>query len=144
VQPDSVSLLEAAFSHYGFSKNNGRGKAGFFRAVIDDQVVRGPFLATFSAQDTVVGIVYALASRLAGDSTEAVGDASDPFGGIGRNGAQRTDEAASEALHAVGRNYTFPSGKVLCLDGSGGLITNHSDVTNPTVTYAVAAAVAQT
>jgi hypothetical protein len=30
------------------------------------------------------------------------------------------------------------------LDGSGGLIRNHGDVTNETVTYAVASAVSQT
>ena len=31
MQPDSLMLLEAAFSHYGFSANNGRVKPGFFR-----------------------------------------------------------------------------------------------------------------
>src|SRR6185436_6529329 len=33
LQPDSLTLLEAAFSHYGFSANNGDGTAGFFRDV---------------------------------------------------------------------------------------------------------------
>jgi hypothetical protein len=88
VQPDSLTLLQAAFSHYGFSANNGLGQAGFFRSVIDNKVVKGPFLATFSAQDQVVGGVYAIASRL-GQNTAAVGDANDEFGGIGRNGLKR-------------------------------------------------------
>ena len=92
IQPDSVTLLEAAFSHHGLSPNNGNGLAGFFRDVIAKQVVKGPFLATFSAQDEAVGGDYALASRVADDNTEAVGDANDPFGGIGRNGAQKTTE----------------------------------------------------
>lgn len=144
LQPDSLTLLEAAFSHYGFSPDNGHGTAGFFRAVVSDKVVRGPLVATFSALDTVVGKVYAVASRLAGDNAKAIGDANDPFGGIGRNGAQKTQEAVVDLLHPVGQAYTFTSGKVTSLDGSAGLITNHGDVTNDKVTYAFASVVAQT
>jgi hypothetical protein len=145
LQPDSLTLLEAAFSHYGFSPDNGQGTPGFFRAVIAERVVRGPLIATFSAQDTVVGKVYAVASRLAGDNVKAVGDANDPFGGIGRNGTQKTQESVVDVLHAVDQAYgSFPSGKVVNLNGSGGLITNHADVTNEAVTYAFAAALAQT
>ena len=64
LQPDSVTLLEAAFSHYGFSANNGKGTPGFFRDVIAKKVVKGPLLETFSFQDTVVGpdLRYCLAS----------------------------------------------------------------------------------
>lgn len=144
LQPDSVTLLQAAFSHYGFSANNGQGKAGFFRAVMQDQVVRGPLVATFSKLDTVVGKVYAVASRLAGDNTEAVGDENDPFGGIGRNGSQKTQEAVKDVLHEVGQPYNFTTAKVTNLDGSANLITNHGDVTNPRITWAFASAVAQT
>ncbi len=144
LQPDSLTLLEAAFSHYGFSPDNGHGTAGFFRPVVSENVVRGPLVATFSALDTVVGKVYAIASRLAGDNAKAIGDANDPFGGIGRNGAQRTQEAVVDLLHPVGQAYHFTSGKVINLDGSAGLITNHGDVTNDKVTYAFASAVAQT
>lgn len=147
VRPDSLSLLEAAFSHYGFSANNGKGQAGFFRSVVSPSVlVKGPLFATFSAQDTVVGKVYAIASRLAGDNTEAVGDKDDPFGGIGRNGAQKTDDLALfETLRVPGSAvYQFQAGKIHCLDGSGGLIKDHSDVKNPNVTFAFACAVSQT
>jgi hypothetical protein len=144
LQPDSVTLLQAAFSHYGFSANNGKGKEGFFRAVVQDQIVRGPLVATFSKLDTVVGKVYAVASRLAGDSVKAIGDKDDPFGGIGRNGSQKTTESVSDVLHEVGQAYTFQTGKVTSLDGSANLITNHGDVTNPRITYAFASAVAQT
>jgi hypothetical protein len=143
-QVDSLYLLQAAFSHYGFSRDNLAGVPGFFRPVIDGAVVRGPMLATFSFQDEVVGKAYAIASRLAGDNVKAVGDASDPYGGIGRNGAQNLDEMASEGLHAVGDPYTFASRRLVCLDGSGGLITNHSDVRNPRVTYAFASMLAAT
>jgi hypothetical protein len=145
LQPSSLTLLEAAFSHFGFSANSCiESKAGFFRAVVDNHVVKGPFLATFSAQDSVVGTVYAIASRLAGDSTEAIGDANDSFGGLGRNGAQRTGEAMFDKLHVAGVAYNFAPGKILNLDGSGGMIKDHGDVTNSDVTYAFASAVAAT
>ncbi|HKD10308.1 MAG TPA: hypothetical protein VKB79_30645 [Bryobacteraceae bacterium] len=144
VQPDSVSLLEAAFSHFGFSSDNGEGKTGFFVDVIKKKVVKGPFVATFSAHDSVVGKAYAVVSRLADDNVEAIGDKNDPFGGIGHNGAQRTAEAIFDKLHDAGTAYQFQTGKLLNLDGSGGLIMDHGDVTNPAVTYAVAAAIAAT
>ena len=141
---ESMTLLEAAFSHYGFSPNNGKGQAGFFRADRSSGCYR-PACRTFSAQDTVVGKVYAIASRLAGAiMCKRLGTPNDPYGGIGRNGAQKTAEASSGTLHAVGASYQFHCSKIECLDGSGGLIRDHSDVTNSTVTYAFASVVAET
>ena len=144
LRADSLLLLNAAFSHYGFSADNGRGKAGFFRSVIDKRVVKGPLLSTFSAQDTTVGNAYAIMSRLALDNTREIGDASDEFGGIGRNGALRTAEAVGAKLQAPGAPYDYQIDRINNLDGSGGLIRDHSDVTNAAVTYAFASAVART
>lgn len=144
VQPDSLSLLEAAFSHYGLSPNNGHGSAGFFRDVITQQVVKGPFISTYSYQDTVVGKAYAISSRLAGDNVKAIGDKDDQYGGIGRNGTQLTPEANDRKMGPVGNRYTFSLGVVNNVDGSGGPIKDHGDVTNPQVTYAFACAMAQT
>jgi hypothetical protein len=144
VQPDSLMLLEAAFSHFGFSADNGRGKPGFFRTVIDKRVVKGPLVSTFSAEDTVVGGPYAIMSRLAGDNTRAIGDASDEYGGIGRNGPLKTTEVATGRLHAAGTAYDYRANVINNLDGSGGLIKDHGDVTNAAITYAFASAVART
>jgi pimeloyl-ACP methyl ester carboxylesterase len=144
LQVDSLLLLEAAFSHFGFSADNGRGNAGFFRDVVVKQVVKGPFVSTFSAQDTVVGNAYAIMSRLAFDNTREIGDASDEFGGIGRNGPLRTTEVATSPLNQPGTEYAYQQGIINNLDGSGGLIKDHGDVTNDAVTYAFASAVAQT
>jgi hypothetical protein len=144
LQPDSLMLLEGAFSHYGFSANNGHGVAGFFRDVVAQQIVKGPVVSTFSVQDTVVGYAYAIMSRLAGDNVKAVGDANDPFGGIGRNGTQKTQEAVNDVLHAPGVPYDLKLRVINNLDGSGGLIKDHGDVTNPVVTYAFASAMART
>ena len=144
LQPDSLLLLQAAFSHYGFSPDNGRGTPGFFRDVVDKKIVKGPFLSTFSAEDTVVGRAYAISSRLARDNSRALGDASDEFGGIGRNGALKTVEVANAKLQQPGAAYDYKPGVINNLDGSGGLITSHGDVENPVVTYAFASAVART
>src|SRR6185436_11025279 len=138
LQPDSLTLLEAAFSHYGFSPDNGHGNAGFFRDVVAKHIVKGPFVSTFSAQDTVVGKAYSIMSRLAGDNTREIGDAADEFGGIGRNGALKTAEVAQSPLHSPGKAYDYKLGVINNLDGSGGLIKNHGDVTNAAVTYAFA------
>lgn len=144
VRIDSLSLLQAAFSHYGLSDDNGHGDRGFFRDVIEHGIVRGPFISTYSYQDTVVGTAYAISSRLAGDNVKAVGDEDDQYGGIGRNGTQRTRESTSQPLDAVGTRYSYLPRVVNNLDGSGGRIVSHSDVTNAEVTYAVACAVAET
>ena len=144
LQVDSLMLLEAAFSHFGFSPDNGRGTPGFFRDVLTKQVVKGPFVSTFSAQDTVVGNAYSIMSRLAGDSSREIGDASDQFGGIGRNGPLRTVEVATALLRKPGTSYQYKPGVINNLDGSGGLIKDHGDVTNEAVTYAFASAVAHT
>jgi hypothetical protein len=146
LQPDSVTLLEAAFSHYGFSDNNGQGTPGFFRDVIDKKVVKGALLETFSMQDTVVGLDYSISSRLADDNVKAIGDANDEFGGIGRNGSQKTAESVVMKLKTAaspGGPYVFQPGIVTNLDGSG-LIKDHGDVTNENVTYAFASSVAAT
>jgi hypothetical protein len=143
-QPNAVttlSLLEPAFSHYGFSETLD-GKPGFFREVVAKKVVRGPIVTTYSALDEVVGIAYALASRVARDNVKAVGDANDEFGGLGRNGTQNLRSGLHEELQQAGDAYTFQSGVVLNLDGSRKLINSHGDVTNPHVTWAVASVVA--
>jgi hypothetical protein len=141
---DSLMLLEAAFSHFGFSSDNGHGTPGFFRDVIAKQVVKGPFVSTFSAQDTVVGRAYSIMSRLAGDNTREIGDASDEFGGIGRNGPLKTEEVANFPLSTPGTAYEYAADVINNLDGSGGLIKDHADVTNEAVTYAFASVVART
>ena len=142
---DSLTLLQAAFSHYGLSTTRKDNKPGFFRAVMDKKVVRGPLIATFSAKDTVVGKAYAIMSRLANDNVKAIGDENDEFGGIGRNGSQNAgQQSVVEPLHLAGTAYSFAPGVIINLDGSKGLITSHGDVTNANVAYAFASAVART
>src|SRR5712691_8415749 len=104
-KPNSLTLLQAAFSHNGFAQKFDGGHDGFFRKVVVDGKVTGPILITCSVNDQAVGVAYPLASRLAGQQASALGDANDVYGGIGRNGAQKTPEADSGTLQAVSSKY---------------------------------------
>ena len=91
----SLTLLQAAFSHGGFSNNfDSKGHAGGFRSVIAQGRVQGPIVLTYTGNDKVVGLAYPLACRLSGDNASGYGGPDDLFGGLGRNGAQHTPEAA--------------------------------------------------
>jgi hypothetical protein len=143
LRPDTVTLLQAAFSHFGFASKYDEEHDGFFRRMVTDRLVGGPVLITHSVRDTAVGYAYPLASRLAGQAAAGLGDADDRFGGIGRNGAQKTPEAIAEELLAVGQPYAFQEGKLHNLRADK-LITDHSAIRTPEVAYAVLSAVAVT
>ena len=91
-----------------------------------------------------MGTAYAISSRLAGDNVKAIGDKDDQYGGIGRNGTQKTAESTNQPLREVGGKYDITLARVNNIDGTGGGIKNHGDVRNPRVTYAFACAVAMT
>ncbi|PYP77042.1 MAG: hypothetical protein DMD35_16520 [Gemmatimonadetes bacterium] len=130
----SMSLLQTAFSHNGFSKE----KNGFFRAVVDKQRVKGPILVTHSVNDKAVGVAYPMASRISGDTTAAFGDKNDKFGGLGRNGAQHmaADEVSEGKLLPSGSAYQFAAGKFFNLEAAE-FIKGHSDITGREVAHAI-------
>ncbi len=134
----TVSLLQAAFSHNALSADFGKGKAGFYRGVLGDARVSGPIIITHTKNDRAVGVAYPLASRIANQVAAALGDENDPYGGMGRNGAQRTTEAAGHnaALGQKGTAYTFAPGTVnnLLADAT---IKDHGDVRSEAVAYAI-------
>jgi hypothetical protein len=138
----SVSLLQAAFSHYGFADDWEPGKDGLFRAVVLKHRVAGPMIVTYTENDKAVGIAYAIASRVAGQVAQGVGDKNDKYGGLGRNGAQKTPEAVGQPLLGVGAApYGFEAGKLYNLL-SDDFISGHGDVTGKEVAYAVLSAMA--
>jgi hypothetical protein len=142
VLPASMTLLQAAFSHNGFAGKFDGKKDGFFRKVISENKVNGPIIITHSIQDTAVGMAYPIASKLSGDDSAAFGDANSLFGGIGRNGAQRTKEASNEsALGPATTVYPFKAGKIYNLN-SDKIIQGHSDIVKPQVAHAILSAVA--
>jgi len=141
--PSTVTLLQAAFSHNGFSSNyDDKGSAGFFRTVVDEGRVNGPILVSHSDKDVAVGRAYPLASRINGEQASALGDANDRYGGIGRNGAVKTQEAVKGKLLSVREaGYAFTRGKIFNLNADA-RIGGHSDICKPEVAYAVLTAVA--
>lgn len=134
----SMTLLQAAFSHNGFSKSMN----GFFRKVVGEKKVSGPILITHSDKDRAVGIAYPLASRLNEDDRMTLGDANDRFGGIGRNGAQKTDEAVKVTMLDATGSYQFSDGKLFNLNGDQ-IIAGHGDVFRKPCVFAVLSAIAK-
>jgi len=139
----SLNLLQAAYSQYGMAMNwDGAGADGVFCQVPGR--TPGPILVTFSSNDRAVGLAYPIASRLAGQVGAGLGDATDKYGGIGRNGALKTPaELPVTAMADVGGAYSFAPGKVSSLDSSA-FIAGHSDITGPQVAYAVLTSVTTT
>jgi pimeloyl-ACP methyl ester carboxylesterase len=140
----SMSLLQAAFSHYSFADNWEATKDGTFRSVVLTHRITGPTIITYTKNDKAVGVAYAIASRVAGQVAAAVGDKDDKFGGLGRNGAQKTPESVAGTLLAVGGSgYAMEPGRLHNLL-SDEFISGHGDIEGREVAYAVLTAVAST
>ena len=133
----TMSLLQGAYSHTGLSSKFDGKRDGFFRRVLAEKRISGPVIITHTKNDTAVGIAYPLASRIAREKAAALGDENDPYGGMGRNGAQKTPEAGQPGeLLRVGKQYTFAAGSVFNLKADN-FIADHSAVTSPEVAFAV-------
>lgn len=141
LNPDSLTLLQGAFSHNGFAEKFDGSRNGAFRRVVTDHLVGGPIVVTNTKNDAAVGTAYPLASLISGQDTSHTGDRNDPFGGLGRNGAQHTPEASDGTLLGLGGAYDFKSGKVYNLNADG-IISDHSDICHDEVAYAMFAALA--
>lgn len=143
----TLTLLQAAFSHNGLARHfDDKNHDGAFRTVLQDKRVSGPVAITHTKNDKAVGVAYPLASRIALDSSASLGDENDPYGGMGRNGAQHTPEVDSSEVRlkkaAPGVTYAFVPGKVYNLL-SDALISGHSDVTSTHVGKLIAEVIAR-
>lgn len=135
----SLTLLQAALSHNALAVHfDDAGHDGAFHQLLSNGLGVGPIVITYTKNDRAVGVAYPLASRIARDSAAALGDRNDPYGGIGRNGAQhlkqeRIHEAELERFTA---RLDFPHDKVtnLLVDR---VVADHGDVTNRAVVGAV-------
>ena len=134
-QKVTMMLLQAAFSHNGLASKFDGKNDGAFRTVLADRRISGPLLITHTKNDRAVGIAYPLASRFSREVAAAFGDENDPYGGIGRNGAQRTPEAVAGVLGDLDANYLFQPNKVFNLRADR-FIGNHGDVAGHQVAYA--------
>lgn len=149
LKPNTMSLLQGAFSHNGFSSNfNGSGTDGAFRNVVAQKKVRGPILISHTRNDKAVGVAYPIASRIAGQAAAALGDENDIFGGMGSNGAQNqstTPERVVGTMLDPGGSYPFAAGATSSKPynlKADAFITGHSDIVRPQVAFAVAVAMA--
>jgi hypothetical protein len=139
----SVSLLQGAFSHFGFARDyDDDGTEGAFRRLFTGGQLTGPVVVTHTVNDRAVGLAYAVASRLAGQQGAGVGGPDDRYGGLGRNGALKTPEAAAPAgnLLASSASYTFERGKLYNLKADD-FIASHGTVSGREVANAVLRAV---
>jgi hypothetical protein len=99
----SLTLLQGAFSHYAFASKlpHSPHSAGALRSMQDR--VDGPVVACYSRHDSALGVIYPLASSLAGDTSSAVG-LDKRWWAMGHDGIQAVDHAArltlDEALRA--------------------------------------------
>jgi predicted alpha/beta hydrolase family esterase len=133
---ESLTLLQGAFSHYGFTANYaGSGKDGAFRGALTNGRIHGPVVITHTRNDQSVRVAYATASRLAGQAGASFGDRNDLYGGIGANGSQGTN-AAELVLGDAASDYAFQAATVYNLNADH-TISGHSDVTNPAVANAL-------
>lgn len=137
----SVTLLQGAFSHFGFAEDYGRsGKDGAFRRALTNGRLQGPVVITYTANDRAVRTAYAIASRIARQTgADFGGGANDPYGGIGANGAQGTAEAEDGVLEGVDGRYAFRPGRVYNLRADR-FIGGHSKITGPEVAHALVSA----
>jgi hypothetical protein len=134
--PSTMTLMQAAFSHNAFSPK------GAFRKVLTGKKVRGPILVTHSSKDVPVGIAYPIAVRLSFDSTSTLGTKHDKFGGLGRNGAQKTEEAADLALHGPPKAYSFSTSSRIFNLQADKVILGHGDIAKPELAFAMLSALA--
>src|SRR6185437_640390 len=135
----SLTLLEGAYSQNGMTAG-----LGPYSAVLGK--IPGPIAMTHTHNDQACTLAYPLASRLSGDTTLSIGDANDPYGAMGANGAQLAasllapDSAATADFEPV-------SGKVNRFLADAYVIKTadtdaHNNVYNPTCGKLVAAVIA--
>jgi hypothetical protein len=139
----SMTLLQGAFTHYGFAERWDGRHDGVFRAVVSQRHVVGPIAVTYSERDEALKVAYALASRLAGqdNSLLGMGGTHDKYGAIGANGALRTPQARWLTMPALGGPSQLAAGSVCNLDATA-YITDHFTVSGPEVAQTVLAALA--
>jgi hypothetical protein len=139
---DTLTLLQAAFSHYSLAEKYDGKRNGFFRRVVTDKKVNGPILISFSQHDKAVGLAYAIASRIANQVAAAIGGPTDIYGGMGRNGAQKTPEAVNGNKLESSNRYDFQKGRIYNLNGDS-CITGHSDICHHEIARALLAAISR-
>ncbi len=135
--PNTLCLIQAAFSHNSFSPRVPKPQGGYFRPVVGKKFVSGKMIVTHTHNDKAVTIAYSIASAAAGQNAAA--GAPSIFGGLGANGTQHTDEATGIKMQAPGSAYDFSSKEIYNLEASA-FVSGHADVRNDGVAFAICSA----
>jgi hypothetical protein len=141
---ESLTLLQAAFSHNGFGERVHRGRDGYFVEVLRQQRVRGPIVVTHTHNDRANRWAYPMASRLSRDRTANFGTAGDDFGAIGSNGAQRAAIATFDTMLGPDGVYADLGPGQLRNLRADAFISDHGDVKGVEVAHLVVSVVAAT
>ncbi|GGW91303.1 serine-threonine protein kinase [Streptomyces chryseus] len=140
----SVTLLQGAFSHYAFAERlpHARGRGGALRGA--QRRVDGPVVACHSRHDSALGVIYPLASRLAGDSAGLAGLGS-RWGAVGFDGIKAVPGTVGLTLARALRDGV-PGAGCVNVDAAavvrrGGAPSGaHSDILHPELARVVLAA----
>ncbi|MEW2085373.1 serine-threonine protein kinase [Streptomyces sp. NPDC005283] len=107
----SLTLLQGAFSHYAFAPSlpHSPHSGGALRSM--EHRVDGPVVACYSRHDSALGVIYPLASSLAGDDASAVGP-DKRWWAMGHNGIQAVGQTSRITLEQALRDGIPGSGCV--------------------------------
>ena len=141
---DSLALMQGALSLWSYCADipMARGRAGFFRSIIEGKKVRGPIITTMSARDTAVGKFYPLGAGARGDVAFAPGELP-KYGAVGKFGARGPGikivdlemQPANVAYEMEADTlYNLESTAYIC--EGGGFAGAHNDIARPEVAHA--------
>lgn len=145
----SLTLIQAAFSHWSFTQDQPWEHPGALAAFADR--VKGPLVATFSSHDRAVGSWYPKASVLKRQDNQAESnDFLYRWGGLGGDGfAEATPGGPPLTMGASGADYGLAVGTFSSIDASSVIATTrsffsgaHSDIQHPEVAWAAVSAAA--
>lgn len=138
----SLMLAQGAMSHWAFCASipAAPDRAGYFRRVVTDGLVRGPTVVTTSVHDRAVRTFYPLGAGARRQVDYDVPGELPKYGAIGTFGVQGPGVAVEhDDLHPMGEPYDFRPGTVynlraddVIIDG-GGATGAHNDIAQPEV-----------
>ena len=138
----SVTLLQAAFSHFAFAAALPHDPARSGGLAGAAKHIDGPLLVTFTDHDRAVGVLYPRASIIGRDDAAAAEDPNFRWGALGHDGAQNS-EAVTIRVKPAKESYGFQAGQIHNLDANDVIVTGegasgaHSDLFHPELAWAV-------
>jgi hypothetical protein len=145
----TLVLVQGAISHEAFADQvTGRAQPGGYRAALEPERVDGPIVATFSAADSPLNLVYPLGAGVAGQQGELEALRVSRFSALGAVGAfgVRGDRVHQAGMVPEGTAYGFGPG-LWSVDGGtppNNFITEHGEFQNRHVAWMLWSAIRRT